>query len=49
MKLSDFGVADVLDLFDDQYTCTRSSGTHVFQSPELAAGATAFDGLFFCL
>ncbi|EGD77280.1 CAMK/CAMKL/LKB protein kinase [Salpingoeca rosetta] len=45
LKLSDFGVADLLDMFTDGYECTRSSGTHVFQSPELAAGATTFDGV----
>eukprot|EP00043_Microstomoeca_roanoka_P014370 m.142564 g.142564 ORF g.142564 m.142564 type:complete len:608 (-) comp15997_c0_seq4:255-2078(-) len=45
IKLSDFGVADVLDRFDPSPLCTKSSGTHVFQSPELAEGATSFDGV----
>ena len=45
LKISDFGVADVLDPFSPDDFCSSSAGTPTFQPPELADGAAEFSGL----
>jgi len=44
LKLSDFGVADILDRFEAADKCTSSLGTTVFQPPEIANAAAVFSG-----
>ena len=44
LKIADFGVAEVLDLFAEDDTCTTSQGTPAFQPPEIANGQEDFSG-----
>ncbi|CBY08855.1 unnamed protein product [Oikopleura dioica] len=44
LKITDFGVAEQLDLFQDNMMCTMANGTPQFQPPEIAAGDSDFDG-----
>eukprot|EP00667_Euglena_gracilis_P007201 EG_transcript_7269 len=44
VKISDFGVAEVLSIYEAAPKCDRSQGTPAFQCPELAAGRGQFDG-----
>jgi serine/threonine-protein kinase 11 len=44
LKISDFGVAEELDLFAADDTCFISNGTPRFQPPEIAAGLNSFKG-----
>eukprot|EP00095_Tigriopus_kingsejongensis_P009399 snap_masked-scaffold379_size191255-processed-gene-0.2 protein:Tk09399 transcript:snap_masked-scaffold379_size191255-processed-gene-0.2-mRNA-1 annotation:"serine threonine-protein kinase stk11" len=44
LKICDFGVAEVLDLFAPDDTITTSQGTPTFQPPEIANGADSFSG-----
>lgn len=44
VKLSDFGVAEILDRFQEGDTCFSSFGTPMFQSLEIANGAENFQG-----
>lgn len=44
LKICDFGVAEVLDLFAPDDTITTSQGTPTFQPPEIANGADSFAG-----
>eukprot|EP00051_Salpingoeca_urceolata_P031935 m.13615 g.13615 ORF g.13615 m.13615 type:complete len:442 (+) comp4604_c0_seq1:659-1984(+) len=44
LRITDFGVADILNRYYPKDVCTRSSGTPAFQPPELANGAEVFSG-----
>lgn len=44
LKISDFGVAEQLDLFAPDDTCTTGQGTPAFQPPEIANGHETFAG-----
>ncbi|CAG0925879.1 unnamed protein product, partial [Notodromas monacha] len=44
LKISDFGVAEVLDRFAPDDTISVSQGTPAFQPPEVAIGLEAFPG-----
>ena len=44
LKIADFGVAEVLDLFAEDDTCKTSQGTPAFQPPEIANGQESFSG-----
>ncbi|XP_068152336.1 serine/threonine-protein kinase STK11 isoform X2 [Drosophila tropicalis] len=44
LKISDFGVAEQLDLFSPDDTCTTGQGTPAFQPPEIANGHETFAG-----
>jgi serine/threonine-protein kinase 11 len=44
LKISDFGVAEQLDLFAPNDDCTNGQGSPAFQSPEIANGAEIFSG-----
>lgn len=44
LKITDFGVAEQLDLFQDNMMCTIANGTPQFQPPEIAAVDSEFDG-----
>eukprot|EP01137_Pigoraptor_chileana_P032415 Opistho-2@21750 len=44
LKISDFGVAEILDKFNPSDTCTSSSGSPAFQPPEIANGCEHFSG-----
>ncbi|XP_037956883.1 serine/threonine-protein kinase STK11 [Teleopsis dalmanni] len=44
LKISDFGVAEQLNLFAEDDTCTTGQGSPAFQPPEIANGLEAFSG-----
>ncbi|XP_014211652.1 serine/threonine-protein kinase STK11 [Copidosoma floridanum] len=44
LKISDFGVAEALDLFAEDDTCTTGQGSPAFQPPEIANGCESFSG-----
>eukprot|EP00795_Rhopilema_esculentum_P004703 gene4702-20996_t len=44
LKISDFGVAEQLDVFAADDTCHTSQGSPAFQPPEIANGADKFSG-----
>lgn len=44
VKITDFGVAEHLDLFCPDDYCTRSQGSPAFQAPELVEGSVKFSG-----
>lgn len=44
VKISDFGVAELLDRFDPLDRCQRWTGTPAYQSPELLSGAETYSG-----
>ncbi|XP_030375851.1 serine/threonine-protein kinase stk11 [Scaptodrosophila lebanonensis] len=44
LKISDFGVAEQLDLFAPDDTCTTGQGSPAFQPPEIANGHETFSG-----
>ncbi|XP_012270649.1 serine/threonine-protein kinase STK11 [Orussus abietinus] len=44
LKISDFGVAEALDMFAKDDTCTTGQGSPAFQPPEIANGYETFSG-----
>eukprot|EP00123_Amoebidium_parasiticum_P015501 comp23000_c0_seq5/m.36661 comp23000_c0_seq5/g.36661 ORF comp23000_c0_seq5/g.36661 comp23000_c0_seq5/m.36661 type:complete len:442 (-) comp23000_c0_seq5:109-1434(-) len=44
IKISDLGVAEILDEFSPTDKCTSSSGSPAFQPPEIANGSSEFNG-----
>ncbi|XP_033223639.1 serine/threonine-protein kinase STK11 [Belonocnema kinseyi] len=44
LKISDFGVAEALDMFAKDDTCTAGQGSPAFQPPEIANGCESFAG-----
>ncbi|KAJ8668063.1 hypothetical protein QAD02_009726 [Eretmocerus hayati] len=44
LKISDFGVAEALDAFAEDDTCTTGQGSPAFQPPEIANGCESFSG-----
>ncbi|XP_047507558.1 serine/threonine-protein kinase STK11 isoform X4 [Pieris napi] len=44
LKITDFGVAEALDMFSPQDTCYTGQGSPAFQPPEIANGAETFSG-----
>ncbi|KCV71983.1 CAMK/CAMKL/LKB protein kinase [Fonticula alba] len=44
LKISDFGIAQLVDLYSPEDTCTSNVGSPAFQSPELASGQEFFSG-----
>ncbi|XP_058467062.1 serine/threonine-protein kinase stk11-like [Malaya genurostris] len=44
LKISDFGVAEALDIFAPNDDCTNGQGTPAFQPPEIANGHEVFSG-----
>ncbi|XP_043463411.1 serine/threonine-protein kinase STK11 [Leptopilina heterotoma] len=44
LKISDFGVAEALDMFAKDDTCTTGQGSPAFQPPEIANGCDTFAG-----
>jgi serine/threonine-protein kinase 11 len=44
LKISDFGVAEVVGVFDGEDSCQDGQGTPAFQPPEIANGADTFSG-----
>jgi len=44
LKISDFGVAEQLDMFATDDTCHTSQGSPAFQPPEIANGVDEFSG-----
>ncbi|KAM7362119.1 lkb1/serine/threonine kinase 11 isoform 1-T1 [Cochliomyia hominivorax] len=44
LKISDFGVAEQLELFAADDTCTTGQGSPAFQPPEIANGLESFSG-----
>lgn len=44
LKISDFGVAEQLDSFASDDTCTTGQGSPAFQPPEIANGHESFSG-----
>lgn len=44
LKICDFGVAEQLDPFAQEDTCTTSQGSPMFQPPEIANGVDVFSG-----
>uniref|UniRef100_A0A1I8NZ80 non-specific serine/threonine protein kinase n=1 Tax=Stomoxys calcitrans TaxID=35570 RepID=A0A1I8NZ80_STOCA len=44
LKISDFGVAEQLELFATDDTCTTGQGSPAFQPPEIANGLESFSG-----
>ncbi|XP_030565758.1 serine/threonine-protein kinase STK11 [Drosophila novamexicana] len=44
LKISDFGVAEQLDMFAPDDTCTTGQGSPAFQPPEIANGHETFAG-----
>lgn len=44
IKITDFGVAEQLDLFAQDDWCTTSQGSPAFQAPELTQGVEKFSG-----
>eukprot|EP00041_Stephanoeca_diplocostata_P000019 m.13028 g.13028 ORF g.13028 m.13028 type:complete len:405 (+) comp10019_c0_seq2:121-1335(+) len=45
LKISDFGVADVLDRYNAEALCGSGAGTRPFMAPELVDGLDSFDGV----
>ncbi|KAG7299736.1 Serine/threonine-protein kinase stk11 [Plutella xylostella] len=44
LKITDFGVAEALDMFSAEDTCYVGQGSPAFQPPEIANGAETFSG-----
>ncbi|GBP25773.1 hypothetical protein EVAR_94791_1 [Eumeta japonica] len=44
LKITDFGVAEALDMFSSEDTCYTGQGSPAFQPPEIANGAETFSG-----
>ncbi|KAF3428367.1 hypothetical protein E2986_05095 [Frieseomelitta varia] len=44
LKISDFGVAEALDMFSEDDTCKMGQGSPAFQPPEIANGCETFSG-----
>ncbi|XP_068630199.1 serine/threonine-protein kinase STK11 isoform X2 [Battus philenor] len=44
LKITDFGVAEALDMFSPEDTCYTGQGSPAFQPPEIANGAERFSG-----
>lgn len=44
LKISDFGVAEQLETFAEDDTCTTGQGSPAFQPPEIANGQESFSG-----
>lgn len=44
LKISDFGVAEALEMFAPDDTCYTTQGSPAFQPPEIANGAESFSG-----
>ncbi|CAK1553753.1 unnamed protein product [Leptosia nina] len=44
LKITDFGVAEALDMFSPHDTCYTGQGSPAFQPPEIANGAETFAG-----
>lgn len=44
LKISDLGVAETIDLFAPDDTCTNGQGSPAFQPPEIANGLASFPG-----
>ncbi|XP_026672743.1 serine/threonine-protein kinase STK11 isoform X2 [Ceratina calcarata] len=44
LKISDFGVAEALDMFTQDDTCKMGQGSPAFQPPEIANGCETFSG-----
>nr|CAD7262017.1 unnamed protein product [Timema shepardi] len=44
LKISDLGVAEALDMFAEDDTCTSGQGSPAFQPPEIANGHEKFSG-----
>ncbi|CAG9560574.1 unnamed protein product [Danaus chrysippus] len=44
LKITDFGVAEALDMFSPKDTCYTGQGSPAFQPPEIANGAEQFSG-----
>nr|XP_054764208.1 serine/threonine-protein kinase STK11-like [Lytechinus pictus] len=44
LKISDFGVAELLDQFTEDDACRTSQGSPAFQPPEIANGQDVFSG-----
>ncbi|CAG4941929.1 unnamed protein product [Parnassius apollo] len=44
LKITDFGVAEALDMFSPEDTCYTGQGSPAFQPPEIANGAEQFSG-----
>jgi len=44
LKISDFGVAEALDMFAEDDMCQTSQGSPAFQPPEIANGLESFPG-----
>ncbi|XP_045493210.1 serine/threonine-protein kinase STK11 isoform X2 [Colias croceus] len=45
LKITDFGVAEALDMFSPIDTCYTGQGSPAFQPPEIANGAETFSGI----
>ncbi|XP_034824516.1 serine/threonine-protein kinase stk11 [Maniola hyperantus] len=45
LKITDFGVAEALDMFSSEDTCYTGQGSPAFQPPEIANGAEQFSGI----
>ncbi|XP_028171089.1 serine/threonine-protein kinase STK11 isoform X1 [Ostrinia furnacalis] len=45
LKITDFGVAEALDMFSPEDTCYTGQGSPAFQPPEIANGAETFSGI----
>ncbi|XP_035458964.1 serine/threonine-protein kinase STK11 isoform X1 [Spodoptera frugiperda] len=45
LKITDFGVAEALDMFSPEDTCYTGQGSPAFQPPEIANGAETFSGV----
>ncbi|XP_041976712.1 serine/threonine-protein kinase STK11 [Aricia agestis] len=45
LKITDFGVAEALDMFSPEDTCYIGQGSPAFQPPEIANGAEKFSGV----
>ncbi|XP_050669029.1 serine/threonine-protein kinase STK11 isoform X2 [Leptidea sinapis] len=45
LKITDFGVAEALDMFSPEDTCYTGQGSPAFQPPEIANGAERFSGV----
>ncbi|XP_071444289.1 serine/threonine-protein kinase stk11 isoform X1 [Hetaerina americana] len=44
LKISDLGVAEMLDMFAEEDTCHTGQGSPAFQAPEIANGLESFSG-----
>lgn len=44
LKLSDFGVAELLDVYDSEDRVSKTLGSPAFQAPEIASGADEYSG-----